>query len=243
MSSGMAPEKPLKERSRRSSAESWAPKPAGSGPVRLFRASASARRRRHLRIEGVGGEVEDLEEGKGPELVGERAVERVPVEDEALERGRAGDERGRDGAEEAVAAEVEVAQRGRERRRRERRKEALLGERERDDAAGLGGVGGGGGAGDAVPGAGVRGGGVPVGERARGVLDDGRLERQQRLAVRRERVGGGEEEQGEQEETERHGDAPAALGGERVGDWASSLRGVCRAMDGGAAGGGGFTDD
>lgn len=47
-----------------------------------------------------------------------------------------------------------MAQRGRERRRRERRDEALLGEGERDDAAGLGGVGGGGGARDAVPSAG-----------------------------------------------------------------------------------------
>ena len=51
MSSGMVPEKPLKERSSRSSAASLAPNPAGSGPVRLFRASASARSLRHLRIE------------------------------------------------------------------------------------------------------------------------------------------------------------------------------------------------
>ena len=169
-------------------------------------------------VDGVGGEVEDLEVGQVPEVLGELAVERVPVEDEALERGRTCDELGWDGPEEAVAAKVEVAERGRERGPRERRDEELLREGERDDATGLGGAGARvrGGAGDPVPGAGVRGGGVPVGERPRGVLQDGRLEREQRLAVRRERVGGGGDGEMEEQKTEeRHGES--ALGGGRVG--------------------------
>jgi hypothetical protein len=153
--------------------------------------------------DGVGGEVEDLEVGQATEILGELAVERVPVEDEALERGRARDELGWDGPEEAVAAEVEVAERGRERGPRKRRDEALLREGERDDAAWLGGAGVRGGAGDPVPGAGIRGGGVPVGERPRGILQDGRLERQQRLSVRRERVGGGGDGKKEEQKTGR----------------------------------------
>jgi len=107
-------------------------------------------RRREGAVDGVGGEVDDLEVGQVTEVLGELAVERVPVEDEALERGRPRDELGWDGPEEAVAAEVEVAERGRERGPRERGNEALLREGERDDAAGLGGAGVRGGAGDPV---------------------------------------------------------------------------------------------
>jgi hypothetical protein len=152
---------------------------------------------REQAVERVGGEVEDLEVCEAGELLRHGPVERVAVEDEAVERGRPREELARDGAEQAVAPEVEVAERGRQRERTgESRDEALPREGERDDAAVRG-------AGDAVPGVGVLVAGVPVGQRPVRVPQHRRLECQQRLPIRRERVGGGEEEGGEV--AERHG--------------------------------------
>lgn len=132
-------------------------------------AAASQDRGRERAVEGVGGEVEDLEVGEVTELRRDRPVQLVPVQHDALQPRRGGEERRGELAEEAVAAEVEVAERGRERRRREGAHEALPREGQRHDAA-VGSPGPGpGAAGDAVPGAGVGGGGgVPVGERASG---------------------------------------------------------------------------